>query len=171
MGGGLLGIAFTKYNETITLYILLGKERKNGLWCDLGGGSYPQESTFDTALREFYEESNGLIYDIDELETIVKKNLICQITTDSYTSYVFKMKYDKNLPKIFENSNKFAERKLKYAITNQKNGLFEKVKIQWFPLNHFKNPENKKKLRPFFITHIDYLLNHEEEIKKTITFI
>lgn len=163
-------MAFTKYGNTVTLYVLLGQERdkKNKLWCDFGGGSHKDELTFATALREGYEETNGLLGDENELENMVNKNLLIHITFNTYTSYVFKTRYDKYLPKIFDNTNKFAERYLKYQVNNPKNGLFEKVKIKWFPLNYFKDENNKKILRKYFVTHIEYLLNHENELLNTI---
>ena len=170
MGAGILPLAFTKYGNTISLYILLGQERdkKKRLWADFGGGSHLDELTFTTAIREGYEETNGLLGDVKELENIVSKNLLFHISFNTYTSYVYKAKYDKNLPKIFENSNKFAESNLKYAVTNPKNGLFEKTQIRWFPLNHFKEVNNRKILRNFFSSHIEYIIDHEEEIKNAI---
>ena len=170
MGAGILPMAFTKNGNTITLYILLGQERdkKNKLWCDFGGSEHHNELTFAAAIREGYEETNGLLGDINELENIVSKNLLLHMSFNSYTSYVYRAPYDRSFPKLFDNSNKFAERNLKYVVSNSKNGLFEKVQVKWFRLSHFKDPNNRKILRNFYNAHIEYLLKHEEEIKNAI---
>ena len=109
MGAGVLPLAIYKG----TLFLLLGQERHNNLWCDFGGGTIKGEKPFKTAIREGCEELTGFLGDESELEEQVTTNLISSISFDRYTSYMFKITYDKKLPKYFSNVNKFAELHLK----------------------------------------------------------
>ena len=56
MGAGVLPVSLYKG----TLFLLLGQERHNHLWCDFGGGAHKGERPFKTAIREGTEELNGL---------------------------------------------------------------------------------------------------------------
>ena len=53
-------IPFTIYNNTT--YILLGLSKElNPVWADLGGQAEPNETTLQTAIREFGEESRYVL--------------------------------------------------------------------------------------------------------------
>jgi len=164
MGAGILPVALYQG----TLFLLLGQERFNNLWCDFGGRAKKRENTFDTAVREGSEELNGLFGTEKELEISVNKKLITSIYYERYTSYLFNIRYSKDLPIYFSNINYFAEKHLPNLINNDDNGLFEKIKIKWFPLNDFKNEKNKIILRQHYIEIINSIIKNEEFIIKQI---
>ena len=96
MGAGILPIAFRKGK----IYFLFGREYINatennkvwkdaGKWSDFGGSKEQNETFAETAIREGYEELNGLLGPVNELEKKVSNNLVITISYDKYTSYVF----------------------------------------------------------------------------------
>ena len=101
MGAGVLPVALYKG----TLFLLLGQERHNNLWCDFGGGQHKGEKPYKTAIREGTEELNGFLGDENDFETTVNNNFILSISFDRYTSYIFRTTYDKKLPQYFRNVN------------------------------------------------------------------
>jgi 8-oxo-dGTP pyrophosphatase MutT (NUDIX family) len=164
MGAGVLPIALYKG----ALFMLLGQERNNNLWCDFGGSPHKGEKPFKTAIREGSEELNGFLGDENDFETTVTHNMILSITFDRYTSYIFKTNYDKNLPMYFTNVNNFAEFHLKDKIDTQHNGLFEKKRIQWFALSKFKEDKSRAMFREHYKPVIDSVLKNELFIIKYI---
>lgn len=161
MGAGILPLSVFRSS----IFILLGQERHNNLWSDFGGSSLKGETTYQTAIREGYEETNGFLGDRNKMYHYVKKNLLFKLdNNDKYTSYVYNMKYCKNLPKLYERNNKFIEYSLSYKIINGDNGLFEKSSIKWFNLDYFDCIENRELIRPYYYPIIEQLLNNKEEI-------
>tara|TARA_Y100000992_G_scaffold69024_1_gene43119 strand:+ start:23155 stop:23655 length:501 start_codon:yes stop_codon:yes gene_type:complete len=158
MGAGILPIALYRGS----LFLLLGQERHNNLLCDFGGSPNKNEKVFDTAIREGSEELNGLLGCENVLEETVSNNLLLTVSFDKYTSYIFKYKYDKNLPIYFNNLNHFAELHLNDKIMTKHNGLFEKNKIEWYKLHDFKNTENLKKIRPHYKNILNTLIKNEK---------
>lgn len=158
MGAGILPIALYKGS----LFLLLGQERHNNLLCDFGGSPNKNEKVFDTAIREGSEELNGLLGCGNVLEETVNNNLLLTVSFDKYTSYIFKYKYDRNLPVYFNNLNKFAELHLNDKIMTNHNGLFEKNNVEWYKLNDFKNKENLKKIRPHYKCILNTLIKNEK---------
>ena len=67
-----------------------------------------------------------------QLDNLVNNNLLSSIEYDKYTSFLFKVKYDKNLPIYFNNVNYFAEKHLSDKVNKLHNGLFEKKRINWY---------------------------------------
>ena len=58
MGAGILPVTIFKG----TVFFLLGREKyHNNYWCDFGGSSNINESIYDTAIREGYEELDGFL--------------------------------------------------------------------------------------------------------------
>lgn len=165
MGAGVLPLAIYKG----TLFLLLGQERHNNLWCDFGGGTIKGEKPFKTAIREGCEELTGFLGDESELEEQVTTNLISSISFDRYTSYMFKITYDKKLPKYFSNVNKFAELHLKTSIENNENGLFEKKQIQWISLSDLKTNKLKIQIREHYKPILNSILKNEDFIMKLMT--
>jgi 8-oxo-dGTP pyrophosphatase MutT (NUDIX family) len=162
MGAGILPLAIYKG----TLFMLLGQERHNNLWCDFGGSTIKGEKPFKTAIREGYEELNGFLGDENELEEKVLDGLITSISFDKYTSYIFKIGYDKNLPLYFSNVNRFAETNLKESIENNENGLFEKKQILWVSLNQLKINKSKIQIREHYKPILYSIFKNEEFIIK-----
>jgi 8-oxo-dGTP pyrophosphatase MutT (NUDIX family) len=158
MGAGILPIALYRGS----LFLLLGQERHNNLLCDFGGSPNKHETVFNTAIREGSEELNGLLGCGNVLEETVHNNLLLTVSFDKYTSYIFKYRYDKNLPIYFNNLNHFAELHLNDKIMTKHNGLFEKNKIEWYKLHDFKNTENLKKIRPHYKNILNTLIKNEK---------
>ena len=164
MGAGILPI--TLYKGAI--YLLLGQERNN-LWSDFGGSSNKNENPYKTAIREGYEELNGFLGNIDDLEDKVNSNLILSISYDKYTTYVFNIDYDKNLPIYFSNLNSFIEENANDKIMNDHNGLFEKKQIKWLQIKDYKKNNNILQLRPWYKPIIDSVTKNEKFVISLIT--
>ena len=164
MGAGVLPVALYKG----TLFLLLGQERHNNLWCDFGGGQHKGEKPYKTAIREGTEELNGFLGDENDFETTVSNNFILSISFDKYTSYIFRTNYDKKLPQYFTNVNNFAEFHLKDKIEIKDNGLFEKKQIQWFPVSKFKEDRSRAMFREHYKPLLDSVLKNEKFIIKYI---
>lgn len=149
MGAGILPIC----KHAGTLCVLLGQERHDQKWSDFGGGKHPGESYIKTALREGEEELNGILGTGRYLAELVKNNYLAEIDNgDSYSSFVFKIKYDNRLPTYFNNNNIFIEKNLKMIVDNSydnHSGLFEKRKIKWFTLEEIENDYTL--FRPHFV--------------------
>jgi 8-oxo-dGTP pyrophosphatase MutT (NUDIX family) len=164
MGAGLLPVALFKGS----IFILLGQERHNNLWCDFGGSKEKGETNFQNAMREGEEELNGFLGTDKDFYDLVNNNLILSIDYDKYTSYLFKVNYDINMPIYFNNINNFAEKHLDDKVNKLYNGLFEKKYIDWYSLESFKNEKNKKLIRKHYLPHINSIIKNEELIKNTI---
>jgi 8-oxo-dGTP pyrophosphatase MutT (NUDIX family) len=164
MGAGILPITLNKG----VIFLLLGQERHNNLLCDFGGSSNKGEKVYNTAIREGYEELNGLLGPISELEKKVSNNLLITISYDKYTSYVFHTKYDKNLPIYFKNMNDFAEKNMPDKVNIKHNGLFEKNNIEWYKLSDFKNSKNMAKIRPHYTNILNAIVKNEKLIIKEL---
>ena len=163
MGAGILPIALYKG----TIFLLLGQERTN-LWSDFGGSPNKNEKPYKTAIREGYEELNGFLGNINQLEERVNSNLILSINYKKYTSYVFNIEYDKNLPKYFNNLNSFIEVNANDKIMKDDNGLFEKKQIKWINIKDFKSDNNILKLRPWYKPILDSVTKNEKFLLKEI---
>ena len=82
MGAGILPVTVFKG----TILFLLGREQNhNNYWCDFGGTSNLNEPVFQTAIREGYEEIDGLLGNKNKLLNLVSSNLICSCNTNRYT--------------------------------------------------------------------------------------
>jgi len=148
MGGGILPLASYKGK----LYFLFSRESKyikykdSGLWSDFGGGADKGESFFDTAVREAWEESMGIMGSKKDIKYILNNYTIDTIEINGYKTYIVMMKYNKEIIKLFDNYYNNALIKHKDKIG--KNGLYEKDKIIWIELNELK--KNIKMFRPFY---------------------
>lgn len=162
MGAGILPIAFNGFN----LVFLLGQE-KTGQWSDFGGSSNNRyETKFKTAIREGYEELNGLLGDKHKMAIQIKNNYIGQINDDRYTTFAFKTDYDTSLPIYFKRNYNFIEKTTPYLIDMPSNGLYEKKNINWFTSNEIYNLE----LRPFYKKVIFKILQNEKKIEKLFEY-
>lgn len=163
MGAGILPIALYKG----AIYLLLGQERNN-LWSDFGGTSHKNEKPFNTAIREGYEELNGFLGNIDDLEEHVKSNLVLSISFEKYTTYLFNIEYHEYLPLYFNNLNAFIEINAHDKIMKDHNGLFEKKEITWLELKKYKNNNNIIRLRDWYKPIIDNVAKNEKLLIKEI---
>tara|TARA_Y100000816_G_C25657197_1_gene349054 strand:+ start:31 stop:546 length:516 start_codon:yes stop_codon:yes gene_type:complete len=149
-GGGILPVAI-KNNEIYFLFSregMIPKTKISGKWSDFGGSHENNETVFQTAVREGFEESNNMFESIDILKDTIKRNWITSIQTKTYITYLFKIDYDDNLPEKFEQHyNKVLrdneELVLKY------NGLYEKDRVKWIKLEDIL--EHKHEFRVWYI--------------------
>jgi len=164
MGAGLLPVALHKG----VLFLLMGQERKNNLWCDFGGTPNKKEKPFETAIREGGEELNGFLGVNEELENLVNRNMILSICYDRYTTYIFNSNYDEEMCHYFNNVNNFAEIHFSDAIEGYHNGLFEKTKIKWMKIDDLKRPEDLTIFRAWYIPVVESIIKNEKFIIKEI---
>lgn len=145
MGAGILPVTIFKN----TIFFLLGKEKyNNNYWCDFGGSSNKYETIFETAIREGYEELDGLLGCKKDMENIVINNLIDIYSFDRYTTFLFYVKYEEinTLPFYFNNHRKFINENI--IFNPSKGGIFEKSEIKLFTQKDLII--NRKKIRPFY---------------------
>ena len=161
MGAGILPVAEYKGN----IYYLFGQEVYDKKWSDFGGGAHGHnESHFDNAIREGYEETDGFFGTKTELKKQVNDNYIIRLDTEKgYHAYLFKISFDVLLPKYFNNHHKFIKNNFPEKI--DKKGFFEKNQMKWFTVNELKN---KYKFRSFYIEIIDLILNNSNYIKSLV---
>jgi 8-oxo-dGTP pyrophosphatase MutT (NUDIX family) len=165
MGGGLLPVAIKKGQ----VYFLFGKENElddTPGWADFGGGHEEGETHFDTALREGSEEINGFLGSAEQLRDRVKKNKISTIKFKEYTTYIFKMDYDDNLPRYYKNNYEFFSKYLPHVKHKKDNGLLEKSKIRWFSYDELK--KEKKDFRSFYQNIVDMIIKQEKDITEKV---
>ena len=156
MGAGILPVAF----NGISLVFLLGKEQNNQ-WSDFGGTSSIYETTFDTAIREGYEELSGLLGTKNQLRNTVRNNLIFEFYNNRYTTYLFRSEYDENLVTYFNLNYQFVKNTTPGIIKVNHNGLYEKKEIAWFTREEIYNLE----LRPFY-KNVIYPILKNKKIEK-----
>ena len=115
-----------------TLYFLFGLENEFEKsapgWSDFGGGVDSNENIYDAALREGKEEMTGILGKEKDIDDMIKKGKLYRITHGTYHIHIFKIDYDPNLPKYYQNVHDFLWNTL------DKNTLhktcFEKEKIK-----------------------------------------
>ena len=165
MGGGILPVS--KHKNTI--YFLFGLESEDDkLWSDFGGSTIGREMPFQTAIREGYEELNGLLGNVNDLKRRVSNNLVIELCDDDfnpkYTTFLFTLPYDNLLPVYFNNQHAFIKENLPHIVN--KKGFFEKSKIQWMTFSDIK--KNRHKFRVFYRNVIDNILLNEKEIREKL---
>lgn len=154
MGAGILPLVSYKG----TMLFLLGKEQNSNLWSDFGGTSLKNEKIFDTAIREGYEETDGLLGDEYNLRLKVKNNFVKYLSTTNnrYNTIIFNLNYtDANYFKLYFNHHrKFLEDN---NLLSNLEGFNEKSKIDFFSKNDLII--HRKKIRPFYTEITDQLIN------------
>ena len=167
MGAGILPV--TVYNNKI--YFLYAREsvdvksKASGKWSDFGGGTEKNESSKQTAIREGWEETSGILGNKNDIKNLINNNLLDKIDYNgdgkgTYTVYLILIPYDKSLPYKLK-------KKYKTALKNEpkkvfaSNGLYEKDKAQWIPLKNLKNKLGifRKWYRPIVLQTIELFNN------------
>jgi 8-oxo-dGTP pyrophosphatase MutT (NUDIX family) len=155
MGAGVLPISI--YDGKI--YFLFSREEKNardgGLWSDFGGRKDKNETYRETAIRECYEEANGILGSKIRITKLVK-HAVDTITLDGYKTYISVIGYDSSLPKKFRDD--FLDIKKNNPELVAKNGLYEKDMLKWISFGDLK--KNIKIFRPFYRKFIKYILDN-----------
>ena len=170
MGGGALPIAYNKKNKKV--YLLFGKENEylnkdSPGFSDFGGGEKPGESALDTALREGCEELNGFFGCEGEIKRLIKENLVTSLNHDRYTTFLFEIEYDENLPYYFNNNYKFLKTHVNKLVRHATNGLFEKSVIKWMTFDDLRNERGS--FRSYYRNVVDVILDNEDDIVAKLT--
>lgn len=170
MGGGALPVAYNKKNKKV--YLLFGKENEylnkdSPGFSDFGGGEKPGESALDTALREGCEELNGFFGCEGEIKRLIKENLVTSLNHDRYTTFLFEIEYDENLPYYFNNNYKFLKGHVNKLVRHATNGLFEKSVIKWMTFDDLRN--ERSSFRSYYRNVVDVILDHEDDIVAKLT--
>ena len=137
---GILPVAF--HNKKI--YFLLSREtvdvkfKDAGKWSDFGGSREKNEDLKTTAIREGFEESDGIFGNQKDIEYLIDNSLIKKLRVNHYTTHIIQVPYVKDLPKVFR------ENYLHVLKTNKKkvlesNGLYEKDMLKWVELKKLKD--------------------------------
>lgn len=170
MGGGALPIAYNKKNKKV--YLLFGKENEylnkdSPGFSDFGGGEKPGESALETALREGCEELNGFFGCEGEIKRLIKENLVTSLNHDRYTTFLFEIEYDENLPYYFNNNYKFLKSHVNKLVRHATNGLFEKSVIKWMTFDDLRNERGS--FRSYYRNVVDVILDNEDDIVAKVT--
>lgn len=136
MGGGILPIS----QKNGRYYVLLSREsidvkwKDSGKWSDFGGSREGNESEYDTALREGTEESCGIIGSKKNIEYLVKNKCLNIIHINHYSTYLVEIPYNSMLPYKFNKTYRLALKNTPDVVLSN-NGLFEKDKVRWVPVD------------------------------------
>ena len=165
MGGGALPVAYNKKNKKV--YLLFGKENEylnkdSPGWSDFGGGEKPGEDALDTALREGCEELNGFFGCEGDIKRLVKDNLVTSLNHERYTTFLFQIDYDENLPVYFNNNYKFLKSHVNNLVRHSTNGLFEKSHIKWMTFDDLR--KERDTFRSYYRNVVDVILENEDDI-------
>jgi hypothetical protein len=150
MGAGVLPVALYK-NQ---LYFLFGQEQDTKEWSDFGGGSEPNETPRQTAVREATEELNGFYGDKQGIQRLLQKQLVAKLHFDTYTTFLVHVQYDPMLPTYFANNHKYMRAYLPRQVGED--GMFEKRQIAWLTVGQVR--KQKKQFRGFYQKILDLLL-------------
>ena len=148
MGAGILPV--TVYRNKI--YFLfsreyIGSKDDGGLWSDFGGSKEKNETFYDTAIREGYEESSGFLGNKSDIKKLIKSSFVKTVTLPKmYRTYIVYIPYDKSLPKRFRDD--FLNVKNKNPEKIAKKGLYEKDMLKWVRFDKLK--EFNKEVRPWY---------------------
>jgi hypothetical protein len=169
MGGGALPVAFNKKDKKV--YLLFGKENEylnkdSPGFSDFGGGEKPGESALDTALREGCEELNGFFGCEGEIKRLIKENLVTSLNHERYTTFLFEIEYDENLPYYFNNNYKFLKSHVNKLVRHATNGLFEKSVIKWMTFDDLRNERGS--FRSYYRNVVDVILENEDDIVRKV---
>lgn len=142
------------------IYFLLGKDSKWKQWSDFGGKNDPSDA-FDfrnTASREFYEETMGVVFDSCQILHKLKDNYIKSLSFKQYDYYMFTI-YLEHTEIIVDNFKILYEMNLcipsKYK---------EKMEIKWISLTDIldKNIYTRGVFYKTIVNNLDSINNLKE---------
>ena len=116
-------------------------------------------------MREGSEELNGFFGSAAEMAELVKNQGVIELHNDEYTTFVFEIDYDDNLPHYFAKNHRFIKKHLPKEVT-KKNGLFEKSAVDWFSLSELRR--SRQFFRYFYRKTIDKLIASLDEIQENM---
>jgi peptide methionine sulfoxide reductase MsrB len=175
------GMLLYSYDESNQLVVLLGREaivngwKPSGKWSDFGGS--PEnlddnilESRLETATRECYQETMGILGCRQKLEFLISKKEPVYLPETKAATYVVKIKYDAKMPEYFNRIYKYLTictkdhpnwKGYRY-IPSCPNGYVEKCEMKWFRLEeiiqHLDEPENESIYRASFLNSLKQII-------------
>ena len=156
------GVLLCSYYKN-EIHFLLGKDKKYNKWSDFGGKceSIDNDRWLNTATRELYEETSGIIYSIYEIRYKLKNcNILYCKSYNNHAYYMYLLFIPfKDYFSVFNDQYKFI-RDIKSISYKFK----EKRQIKWFTLNDILN--NKNQMRHVFYKSF---YNNLNEIKDCVT--
>lgn len=149
------------------LYFLFGKENPYEKtakgWSDFGGRIEHNETPFEGAIREGSEELTGFLGNKAQLQKLIRKNGgTYKLNCNNYHIHMFYIKYDENLPTIFNQNHHFIWDNMDHAVLN-KTKIFEKIEINWFSVDDMK--KKRREFRNFYQNITDILIENIENIE------
>lgn len=138
------------------LYFLIGTDKSNKV-SDFGGKMEKGEDIFDTAAREYYEESSGLLGSLSKIKKEMKSDamrttfVICKC----YKIYLLKIDYVAELPKIYDAAKKNS------VGTTYPAGFFEMGTIKWMSATQLLKIMFDKKRIAFRLMAVLRVLKHK----------
>jgi hypothetical protein len=122
-------LPFTIKNGTV--YFLLGRDRSDGAFSDLGGKAecVDDNDPKRTAVREFYEETAGTVLDLDACAARLQEDACHDVVVlrtmggNEYRMYIVQIPYLSSYPRSFEKTM----RSLRYMKANRK--FLEKTEL------------------------------------------
>tara|TARA_B110000977_G_scaffold200098_1_gene289452 strand:- start:227 stop:709 length:483 start_codon:yes stop_codon:yes gene_type:complete len=158
MGGGILPVTIHENN----IYFLFSREYINskkdgGKWSDFGGSKEKNETYYDTAIREGFEESGGFLGSKKDLVKLVKTQFIKTVTlADGWRTYIVYIPYDSELPERFRDD--FLKMELTHPEKICKKGLYEKDMLKWVNFNDLS--KFNKDVRPWYKKVVKLLIKY-----------
>tara|TARA_Y100000591_G_C21837931_1_gene703729 strand:+ start:910 stop:1446 length:537 start_codon:yes stop_codon:yes gene_type:complete len=145
LGAGI--IPFSKINNE--LVFLLGKDYAHNKWSDFGGKGNKGETKLEVALREGYEETNGMLGNENDIYNKIKKTNLPIIKTDDnrHSCYLLYIDYNKELPIYMMNNFNFIKKNIPNLVVHP-NGYYEKSEVAWFSIEDLKNSSD---IREYFV--------------------
>lgn len=153
------------------VYFLLGKETYDNLWCDFSGGPKRDEPYLDTAVREFEEESMGLIMPAEKLkqELLAHRYTLC-LRMDNRVTFVKRIPFRPELPQLFADYRAdmlYEGGGDEEADSRLPPEWLEKSEIGWFSINKLNTLIRHDKiahvsnlrLRKYFVNTLANILN------------
>lgn len=118
------------------MYFLIGKDVRDNTWSDFGGKCEEEDGgiPLETATREFYEETCGVIMDLKSLKNrlgVPSNYEMLESRTQNgypYYMYLFEVPYNDSYRSVFRKLLYF----MKYKKIHKK--FMEKIDIQWISL-------------------------------------
>ena len=141
---GILPVTF----ENDKIYFLLSREtkdikhRESGKWSDFGGSIEKGETLKQTAIREGYEESGGILGGEKKIKKLIEENLVKKYRVNNFTTHVVEIS-NMNKEKRKNMTKKFRKKYLdvlnnknKKHLIFEHNGLYEKDMIRWVEITN-----------------------------------
>jgi 8-oxo-dGTP pyrophosphatase MutT (NUDIX family) len=159
------------------LYFLFGKEQawdETPGFADFGGGQEKGESLEDTASREGAEELTGFLGSEPDIRRLLRHPKVFPVDMKNpdnpkhhYRTYVVPCEYNTDLPRFFNNNQRFLRERLTPAFM-KKTHIFEKEEIRWFRVHELLHPSVLAQFRPFYREMVSLIHEQREAIQKKL---